>query len=174
GAVLAPSSGRVLRADAPAGSVVTAGQTIATITAGDPVLRLEAPEAQARALKVGDEVPIVAEDLPGAAASGTISLIYPAVTGGKVVADITVPGLNGDLVGQRVRVRVDVGRRRALVIPRRFVATRYGVDFVRLVRPGGRASDVAVQITPAASPDQVEVLSGLNAGDVILAQVASQ
>lgn len=170
GAILAPSSGRVLRADTPEGSVVSPGQVIATVTVGEPLLRLEIPEAQARALKVGQSVPIVAEDLPGTTPAGTIAQIYPAVSAGKVVADISVPGLGGDLVGQRVRVRVDVGRRKALLVPKRFVATRYGVDFVRLAGADGRASDVAVQITPAASADQVEVLSGLAPGDVILAQ----
>jgi RND family efflux transporter MFP subunit len=173
GAVLAPASGRVLKADTPEGSVVSPGQTIVTITAGEPLLRLEIPEAQARGLKVGDTVAIVPEDLPGAAAAGTVSQIYPAVTAGKVVADIAVPGLTGERVGQRVRVRVRVGERPGLVIPRRFIATRYGVDFVRLVGPGGRASDVAVQITPASDPAQVEVLSGLAAGDVLLAERGS-
>lgn len=170
GAILAPASGRVLRADVPEGSVVLPGQTVVVITAGEPLLRLEVPEAQARALKVGESVPIVAEDLPGAASAGVISQVYPAVTAGKVVADIRVPGLNADLVGQRVRVRVKVGERQGFVLPRRFVATRYGIDFVRLVGPGGRPADVAVQVAPAASPDHVEVLAGLSNGDVILAQ----
>lgn len=174
GAILAPSSGRVLKADTPEGSVVAPGQTIAVVTAGDPLLRLEVPEAHAGALRVGARVPLVAEDLPGAAPEGVVSQVYPAVDAGKVVADITVAGLNGDLVGRRVRVRLDIGQRKAIVVPRRFVATRYGVDFVRLVGPGGRAADVAVQITPTAIPDQVEVLSGLTAGDVLLAQRYAQ
>lgn len=170
GAILAPASGRVLRADTPEGSVVAPGQSVVTITAGEPLLRLEIPEAQAQALQVGAATPIVAEDLPGAGPVGTVAQVYPAVTAGKVVADIRVPGLKDDLVGRRVRVRVNVGQRQGFVIPRRFVATRYGVDFVRLVGQGGRATDVTVQITPAAAPDAVEVLSGLSNGDVILAQ----
>lgn len=169
GAVLAPTDGRVLRAETPEGSVVGPGQSVATITAGEPLLRLEIPEAQARALKVGDAVPIVAGDLPGVAAQGVIDQIYPAVSAGRVVADIRVPGLGAGLVGQRVRVRVKVGERQALVLPRRFVATRYGVDFVRVAVRNGRAADVAVQVTPGPAADQVEVLSGLAAGDVVIA-----
>lgn len=170
GAVLAPASGRVLRADVPAGSVVTPGQSVATITAGEPLLRLEIPEARARALRVGQSVPLVAGDLPGAAPAGLISQVYPAVTAGRVVADIHVDGLRADLVGQRVRVRLKVGERKALVVPRRFVATRFGVDFVRLAEPGGRSSsEVAVQLAPTPEAGRVEVLSGLADGDTLLA-----
>jgi RND family efflux transporter MFP subunit len=174
GAVLAPSSGRVLHAETPVGSVVTEGQSIATITAGQPLLRVEIPEAQARALKVGDRVPIVAEDLPGAPPVGVIQQVYPSVTGGRVVADISAPGMADERVGQRVRVRIKVGERQALVIPRRFVATRYGVDFVRVLGAGGQATDVAVQVAEGPSPDRVELLSGLAAGDTVLAPGAAR
>lgn len=170
GAVLAPSSGRVLKADVPAGSVVAQGQTVVTVTAGEPLLRLEIPEAQARALHVGEVVPIMTEDLPGIAPAGVIAQVYPSVTDGQAVADIKVPGLRADLVGQRVRVQVKVGARTAIVVPQRFVATRYGLDFVRVLGPKGVGGDVAVQVGPGPAPGRVEVLSGLANGDVILAQ----
>ena len=170
GAILAPASGRVLKADVPAGSVVGQGQTVVTVTAGEPLLRVEIPEAQARSLHIGETIPIVAEDLPGVGPYGVIAQVYPSVTDGRVVADIRVPGLRTDLVGQRVRVQVKVGERTALVVPQRFVATRYGLDFVRVLGPKGVASDVAVQVAPGPEAGQVEVLSGLNNGDVILAQ----
>ncbi|HEX6859626.1 MAG TPA: efflux RND transporter periplasmic adaptor subunit [Caulobacteraceae bacterium] len=168
GAVLAPTSGRVLHADVPAGSVVQPGQSIATVTAGDPLLRIEIPEARARALKVGELVPLAAEDLPGAAGVGVVAQVYPAVTSGRVMADIKVAGLHADLIGRRVRVQIKVGERRAMVIPARFVATRYGIDFVRVAGKSG-AADVAVQTAPTADPALVEVLSGLQPGDVIVA-----
>lgn len=170
GAVLAPAAGRVLKADVPAGSVVSQGQTVVTVTAGEPLLRLQVPEAQARALRVGQAVPLVTEDLPGGSPIGVIAQIYPAVTAGQVVADITVPGLRTDLVGQRARVRVSVGERSAIVVPARFVATRYGVDFARVLDAKGHAADVAVQAAPGPDAGEVEVLSALNPGDVIVAQ----
>jgi len=170
GAILAPASGRVLKADVPAGSVVGQGQTVVTVTAGEPLLRAEIPEAQARALHVGEVIPLVTEDLPGVGPYGVIAQVYPAVTDGRVVADIKAPGLRADLVGQRVRVRVKVGDRTALIVPKRFVATRYGLDFVRMLGPKGVTSDVAVQVGPGPATGQVEVFSGLTPGDVILAQ----
>lgn len=173
GAILAPASGRVLKADVPAGSVVTAGQTVATVTAGEPLLRIEIPEAQGRALKVGDTVRITPGDLPGAADTGVIIQVYPAVTAGRVTADIAVAGLSADVVGQRVRVTIKVAERPALAVPTRFVATRYGVDYVRVLDRAGHASEVAVQIAPGPDPAHVEVLSGLVDGDVIVAPKAA-
>ncbi|MFN3522748.1 MAG: efflux RND transporter periplasmic adaptor subunit [Phenylobacterium sp.] len=174
GAILAPSAGRVLHAQVPAGSVVVAGQTVVTVTAGQPLLRVELPEAHARALKVGDAVALDPRDLPGAPATGTIAQLYPAVSAGRVTADITVPGLAADLVGQRARVRIKVGERQAIVVPRRFIATRFGVDYARLVDRDGQAVEVAVQIAPGPTAQDVEVLSGLAQGDVIVAARAAQ
>jgi RND family efflux transporter MFP subunit len=168
GAILAPTDGRVLRADVPAGSVVGQGQSIATLTSGPPVLRLEIPEASAGQLSVGAAVSVVADDLPGAGAASIVQ-IYPAVTAGRVTVDVTVAGLTAERVGQRVRVRVPVGQRTAIVVPAGFVSHRYGLDFVRVLDRAGRASDVAVQLAPAAEPGKAEVLSGLADGDVILA-----
>lgn len=158
----------MLTADVPAGSVVSAGQSVATITAGPLVLRLELPEAQGRNLRVGQSVVVSSEDLPGVSA-GTIAQVYPATTAGQTTADISVAGLNSDRVGQRVTVQVPVGQRRALVIPRRVVATRYGIDFVRTVDRAGRVSEAPVQLGGPVSGDRVEVLSGLAAGNVVLA-----
>lgn len=166
GAILAPASGRVLIADVPPGSVVTAGQSVARITAGPAVVRLELPEAQARSLRLGDSVQ-VSIDGASTSATGMISQIYPSVTAGQVVADVTAAGLPQDLVGQRATVMVRVGERRALVIPRRYVSTRYGIDYVRLVRADGAASDTPVQTRAGPTADEVEILSGLKGGDVL-------
>ena len=167
GAILAPATGRVLVADVPVGSVVMPGQSIARITAGPLVVRIELPEGQARALKVGDFVDLAAEDLRGAAARGTISQIYPSITGGQVTADVTAPNLPDDLIGQRVRAAIKIGERQAIVIPRRYVATRFGVDYARLVGADGAISESPIQTRASATADTVEVLSGLRLGDVL-------
>lgn len=166
GRILAPASGRVLSADVPAGSVVAAGQSIATVTAGPLVLRMELPEAQGRDLRVGQTVALSGDGLP---AAGTIAQVYPAATGGRITADIAVAGLASDRIGQRVTVQAPIGQREALVVPRRFVATRFGIDFVRTVDRAGRVADAPVQLGGPVNGDRVEVLSGLKAGDVVLA-----
>ena len=96
-----------------------------------------------------------------------IAQVYPSVTDGQVVADITAPGLPQDLIGQHVRARIKVGQRQALVIPRRYIETRFGVDYVRVVRPDGTASETPVQTADGPTDDQAEMLSGVRAGDVL-------
>jgi hypothetical protein len=143
------------------------GQTLAKITAGPLVVRIELPEGQAHALKVGDVVQLAAEDLRGVATQGAITQVYPSVTGGQVIADVTAPALPEDLIGQRVRAQIKVGSRQALVVPRRYIITRFGIDYVRLVRADNTVSETPVQTTAGPTADAVEVLSGLRAGDVL-------
>ena len=167
GALLAPAAGRVLVADIPVGSVVMPGQTVAKITAGPMVVRIELPEGQARALKVGDIVQLAAEDLRGVATQGTVTQVYPSVTGGQLTADVSAPGLPQDLIGQRVRAQIKVGSRQALVLPRTYVVTRFGIDYARLVRADNTVSETPIQTTAGPSAGTIEVLSGLRAGDVL-------
>ncbi|MBS0361869.1 MAG: efflux transporter periplasmic adaptor subunit, partial [Proteobacteria bacterium] len=51
--------------------------------------------------------------------------------------------------------------------PRRYVVTRFGVDYVRLVQKDGAVSEAPVQTAPGPTPDTVEALSGLHEGDVL-------
>jgi RND family efflux transporter MFP subunit len=165
GAVLAPASGRVLRADVPAGSVVAPGQSIAAITAGPTVLRLMLPESLAASLRTGATV-MLAEPMAGASA-GRITQIYPAITAGQVMADASIPGLSEAFIGRRVGARIETGRRTAIVVPRRFVVTRFGIDQVDIVA-GNSVSAVPVQISPVPGTDMVEILSGVGAGDTLI------
>jgi RND family efflux transporter MFP subunit len=165
GVIIAPAAGTVLKADVPLGSVVTAGQSVATITSGPVLVRITLPEGQARSLRVGGSVRLWPDGPGGAEQSGTISQIYPAVDSGLVVADVAVPGLSGSLIGRRISASVQVGERQSLVVPRRYVTTRFGIDYVRLIGRDGSAVDSPVQTAPGPVSDTVEVLSGLSAGD---------
>ena len=166
GVIVAPASGRVLRADIPAGSVVSPGQSVATITAGPPVLRITLPESLAGTLRVGAAVTVTDSDAPAGARQGRVVQVYPAIVGGQVMADASLAGLSERFIGRRVGASIETGRRNAIVVPRRFVTTRFGVDYVDVVS-GGQASAVPVQITPVAGTDSVEILSGVGAGDTL-------
>lgn len=170
GAVLAPASGRVLRADIPAGSVVAPGMSIATVTAGPPVLRLMLPESAAGQVRAGARVRVDDAQMAG---EGSVTQVYPAIAGGQVRVDATLPGLTTQFVGRRVGASVEIGTRQALVVPRRFVATRYGIDQVQIVSGDKRLSMVPVQIAPTADPAMVEILSGASAGDTLFAAKAA-
>ncbi|MGL4542905.1 MAG: efflux RND transporter periplasmic adaptor subunit [Polymorphobacter sp.] len=174
GAVLAPASGRVLRADVPAGSVVVPGMSVATITAGPPVVRLELPESLAGHLRPGAPVTLTDSDLPGVARSGRVIEVYPAISAGRVTADAQFSGLSQAFVGRRVSTSIAIGERRALVVPRRFVETRYGIDYVTLLAADNQASAVPVQTAPVADAAMVELLSGVAAGDTLIARGAAK
>lgn len=166
GVVVAPASGRVLRADVPAGSPVAPGMSIATITAGPTVVRLHMPESLADKVHAGSRVRL---SLPGSGnATGTVTRVYPAVEAGQVTADVAVAGIEDRFIGRRVSAQVETGTRRALLVPRQFVRTSYGIDTVTVVGRDGTAAQVPVQTAPSSEEGKVEILSGLNDGDTIV------
>lgn len=174
GEVLAPAKGRVLAVPVTPGSVVMPGESIATIAANDYVLRLELPERHARALKKDAPVTIGARGLSDGLglAQGKIVQVYPELSSGRVIADAVVPDLGDYFVGERVLVWISAGRRRAIAVPRSFVFTRHGNDFVRVKSATGEPTDVVVQVGREVETDGgqpiLEVLAGLRSGDEIV------
>jgi RND family efflux transporter MFP subunit len=171
GDVLAPTSGRVLTVPVTAGTVVMAGEPVATVAEQDFVLRLSVPERHARFLKEGDMVRVDGADvgLGSGPRFGTVKLVYPQITNGRVMADATLKGLTDYFVGERVRVWVAAGTRKAIVIPSDYLVTRFGIDYARVRLKDGKLVDVPVQrgeMRPTPQlPDGVEILSGLKSGD---------
>ncbi|MGC2599949.1 MAG: efflux RND transporter periplasmic adaptor subunit [Rhodomicrobium sp.] len=173
GDVLAPASGRVLAIPVTVGSVVMPGEPIAKIAANAYVLRLEVPERHARFIQKGDPVAIGGRELSGSDApigKGTITLVYPELQDGRVVADAQADGLGKYFVGERVLVWISAGKRPAIVVPRAYLFRRFGLDYARLEGKDGNTIDVVIQLgQPARFQNHgsafVEVLSGLRAGD---------
>jgi membrane fusion protein, multidrug efflux system len=171
GQVTAPAAGKVTRIPAPQGAVVMPGEVVVAITTGARVLRIELPESEAQNLVEGAQIRLLV-DSGDQVRTAKIRQVYPAVAGGRIMADLDAPGLETELVGARVRVLVPAGERIAIVIPGSYVVTRYGADYVRLSRTGGSVIEAPVQKgSPAptdAIPDGIEILSGLRSGDQIL------
>jgi RND family efflux transporter MFP subunit len=173
GKVLAPVPGRVLAVPLTKGTVVLNGDTIATIGEQPFRLRLRIPERHAVSLKMGDPIRLDARQLGAEhGASGTITLIYPQIEDGRVVADAQVADLGAYFVGDRVRVWIDAGERQGYVVPGAYVETRFGLDYVRLRQPDGNTIEAPVQRgqdSPApAIQDGLELLSGVRAGDILV------
>ena len=102
--------------------------------------------------------------------NGRIVKVYPELDGGRVIADVEVDGLTDVFIGERIAVWIAVGERMALGVPAAAVATRHGIDFVRVVTADG-PQDVAVVLGARSAADGsplVEVLSGLRAGDRVV------
>ncbi len=173
GQVLAPVAGRVVTVPLTRGSVVLNGDTIATIGEQPFMLRLRIPERHALSLKLGDTIRVDPAQLgTGEGAVGTISLIYPLIEEGRVVADAQVSDLGSYFVGDRLRGWIDAGTRPGFIVPLSFVTTRFGLDYVRLQRPDGMIVDTPVQRGQARPTqgiaDGLEILSGVKAGDILV------
>jgi RND family efflux transporter MFP subunit len=172
GGVLAPTSGRILKKPVTAGTVVLPGEAVAMIAEQNFVLRLRIPERHARLIEPGDPVRIDAAEIGSAGPRfGRIVLVYPQIEDGRVIADAQVEGLGDYFVGERIRVWVPGGERRVVVLPARYLATRFGLDYVR-VRSAAGPIDVPVQrgrnLPRPQLPDGIEILSGVNAGDELV------
>jgi RND family efflux transporter MFP subunit len=178
GAVLAPATGRVLTVPVTEGSVILAGETIATIAGGGYYLRLALPERHAAEIVEGDQVLVGRRELgvaatqgPPAVREGRLVKVYPEIDSGRVLADVEVEGLGDYFVGERTPVWIPIGSRQAIVIPREAVVTRHGIGYVRIILDG-RELEVAVilgeAMTGASGTQEVEVLTGLNEGDRIV------
>lgn len=166
GAVVAPATGRVLRADIPAGAPVAPGMAIAVITAGRTILRLEMPESLSGKVHAGSRV--MAPDLGNEGAMGRVVKLYPSVQAGQITADVDMPGIDNSVIGRRVAARVETGTRKALLVPTAYVTSRYGIDYVTVLGKDKSASQVPVQTAPSAEAGKVEILSGVSAGDTLV------
>jgi RND family efflux transporter MFP subunit len=173
GKVLAPAEGRVLTVPVTVGSVVMPGETIAKIAANGYVLRLELPERNARFIHERDPVAVGSAELLSsndALGKGTITLVYPELQDGRVIADAKAPGLGKYFVGERVLAWISAGKRNAIVVPRDYLFKRFGLDYARIQESDGKTMDAVVQLgQPARLEDHgtafVEVLAGLRTGD---------
>ena len=163
GVVLAPTAGRVLTVPVTRGAVVMAGEAVATIGGGGFFLRLAIPERHAGTLTEGAEIRITAN---GVESAGKLAKVYPQIENGRVIADVTVEGLQTAFVDARVLVEVPVGTREALLVPAAAVTTRSGIDFVTVMEAGHTVARAVVLGEP--HDGKVEVLSGLVAGDEVV------
>lgn len=167
GAVLAPGAGRILTVPVQQGSVVLAGETVATMAAKDYILRLQLPERHARFIKAGDTILVGARGLAAngdeeQVRDGKVVLVYPEIDHGRVIADVSVASLGDYFVGERTRVYVATGTRPALVVPAGALYRRFGVSYVKL------KDGTEVTVQPGLPVNGgIEILAGLHAGDVV-------
>lgn len=166
GRILSPADARVTAVNVVEGSIVSPGEVIASFATLNGVVRLSLPERHASQIAEGETVSLRLPGRGGDVRTATIVKVYPELRNGAVIADATVQGGLDALVGERVDVLAPVGERRAIRIPRDYVSTRYGVDFVR-VAVGERFVDAPVALAaPLAENDgYYEILSGLRPGD---------
>ena len=167
GVVLAPVAGRVLDVPQTKGAVVMPGEVVAVVGGGGTFLRIAVPERHASALKAGDAIRV---SEGGEDREGRLARVYPLIEGGRVVADVEIEGLPDSFVGARMLVRLPVGEREALLVPKADVVTRAGLDFVGVQGADGAAMRIILpgEAQVVDGVEMVEVISGLSAGDVVV------
>jgi hypothetical protein len=104
----------------------------------------------------------------GATATGRVVKLYPAINAGQVTADVELPGIDNRLIGRRLAAKVEVGTRKALLVPAGFVTSRFGIDYVTVLGKDNRAVEVPVQTAPSTEAGKIELLSGVTAGDTLV------
>ena len=167
GAVLAPGAVRILDVLLQEGSVVMAGDNVASMATDNYILRMQLPERHARFLKTGDEILVGARGMASTenevTRTGKVVTVYPRIDQGRVIADVDVEDLGDYFVGERTRVFVATGEREAMVLPEGYVYRRFGVSYAKL----DSGEEVVVQVGLSVDGG-IEILSGLRPGDVVV------
>jgi len=144
------------------------GETITSIALDNYILRLQLPERHAQFIKAGDAIRIGARGLrvqeQETLRRGKVTLVYPEIEQGRVIANVQVDDLGDYFVGERTRVYIATRNREALTVPEGAVYRRFGVSYVRL-KDG---TEVVVQVGLPVEGG-IEILAGLHEGDVVVA-----
>jgi RND family efflux transporter MFP subunit len=173
-ALRAPVSGRVVDRLAEPGEMAVPGRPLLQIY--DPsLLRAEAPvrESLAVGLRVGQPLRVEIAAL-GRAVEGAIDEIVPFAEPGArtllVKVRLAAPSREaGVFAGMFARVAVPAGERRRLVVPRGAVVRIGQLEFVDVIGEDGRVARRLVTTGEASADSRVEVLSGLRAGERVVA-----
>jgi hypothetical protein len=108
---------------------------------------------------------MVTVETPAGPRRAELTKVYPDVVQGRVEADLRLPaGVAPVPVGRRLPVALQVDSAERLLVPRRLVEQRHGLAFVRRAEAGL----TLVQLGRAYG-DRVAILSGLQAGDNLVA-----
>lgn len=176
--VRAPFSGRLGITTVNPGQYLNAGDPIVTLESVNPIyVDFRLPQDDLSRVAVGQAVHVTADAFPGSAFEGRITSIDPLVDPStrNFEAEATIRNPQQKLLpGMFVRTAVDSGaRQRYLTLPQTAITYNPYGETVYLVRnpatPGGHptAEQIFVTLGPARG-DQVAVIKGLEAGDVVV------
>ena len=169
--VRAPFDGLVTARLAEQGAMAAPG--VPLLVGEDPSkFRLEAQvdESKIGAVKLGESVPVTVDALGGQAVEGKVVQIVPAADPASRTFTVKIdlpanPQIRSGLFG---RASFPRGQREAIAIPKSAVLSRGQMQAVYVIG-GDQLAGLRFVTLGAASGDQVEVLSGLQNGDRIVA-----
>lgn len=169
--ITAPSSGAITMLAVRRGMSVVSGQTLAEITALNPVwLEAAVPESQAGDVSIGQTVRAALTAYPGELFTGRITAILPSAQADSrtltVRAELPNPGLRLR-PGMFAQVTLSPEPRDALLIPAEAVIRTGRRNLVMLAQGKGGFLPAEIRIGREAN-GQIEVLAGLAAGEQVV------
>jgi RND family efflux transporter MFP subunit len=169
--ILAPFDGVVTERKVDPGALAAPGSPLLTVEKSG-LLRLEVSvdESLLSSLRAGGEVPVVIDSLGATPIQGKIAEISPAADAASrsFLVKINLPaaaGLHSGIFGHAI---LPQGTRQAVLIPRAAIVARGSMQSVYVVGPD-QIAVVRYITTGDAHGAQVEVLSGLSAGETLAA-----
>ncbi|MEQ1500303.1 MAG: efflux RND transporter periplasmic adaptor subunit [Parcubacteria group bacterium] len=168
-----PQSGIVTKQDAKVGEIVTPGKVVITVISdNDLEIESNVSEISVGKVSVGDPVTITFDAFPGETFEGSVTYIEPGETiiDGVVNYKVTVafsksyPQVKSGLTS-KLEVMTEV-KNQVLVVPQYAITVRDGVSYVSKVN-GKETTEVAVTTGLKGQDGLVEILGGLNEGDVV-------
>ncbi len=166
--IKAPFAGTVTDKRVETGVLATPGMPLATIEeTGVYRLETQVEESRIASMRVGQPVSVAFDSLDKTVAA-RVSEIVPAVDAASraFLVKIDIPGIPALRSGLFGRARFPLGARQVLEIPTAALVDRGQVQSVYVVE-GGRARNRLIT-TGARHENQVEVLSGLSASEMVV------
>ncbi|MBW8881749.1 MAG: efflux RND transporter periplasmic adaptor subunit [Asticcacaulis sp.] len=170
--VTTPVGGVIQTLDVRQGMTVSMGQTLAQVSGlGTVWLTAAVPEAQAGHVRTGQPVTAELTAYPGKTFSGRVSAVLPTAQAESRTLSVRVelPNRDGQLKpGMYATVHLGGTSTQALSVPTEALIRTGKRTLVMLAGKDGAFTPVEVQ-SGRESADRTEILSGLNAGDKVVA-----
>jgi len=171
----APHDGTVVAVRIKVGDTVTPGKALVVLAKpGAPVVRVDLADADAARVAVGQQATVQFDTGSGAPASidATLAAITPAAADGSssasAVLQVNWPNGQSPRFGLPAQVSVTVGQRDGVLIVPTTAVHKSGTRNTVEVQDGTLRRLVSVQVG-LTSANVVEILSGLNEGQLVLA-----
>lgn len=168
--IAAPIAGVITQRAVELGDLVRGNEEVFVIADRDPLLvRIYAPEQRMYQLHPGQEATIAVEALPDTTFRGRIRMISPEVNPASGTVKVTLEVADTGVLkpGMFATVRIITEQRpQTLIIPKKALILETDEDDVFVIK-GGAVRRASVELG-LVEGDQVEVVSGLSAGDQVV------
>lgn len=169
--ITAPISGQIVEKRINLGEMAMPGQPVLKIE-DNRNLRLEVTVNEQDILNIhpGSRAGVQIDAMPGKELTGTVAQVVPAsdVRTHSFIVKVDIPSEKGLITGMYGKAFFRTGRREAIMAPRSAVVAMSGITGVYVLSGEGRALFQIVQLGEQQD-GQVEVVSGLKAGDRVVA-----